>query len=235
MLQKNLPAVKQVIDERLRLRTPEGAQLTLVPAGIMARLVAFAIDMAIRIAIYIGAAIILGLMESISGGLMLILIFLLEWFYPVVFELFMNGQTPGKRTMGIAVVHSDGSPVTANGSIVRNLLRTADMFPVFYLAGFLSMLISRRFQRLGDLAADTLVIHLEQGSRPAAVVNVPEQAPDWPVDVQDQQTLVSFLERGQALTPERRQELARIVFPEMTDQEAERHALGVARHLLGDA
>jgi uncharacterized RDD family membrane protein YckC len=223
-----------VIDERLRLRTPEGAQLTLVPAGIMPRLVAFAIDMAIRIAIYIAAAIVLGLFKSISGGLMLILIFLLEWFYPVLFELFMHGQTPGKRTMGLAVVHSDGSPVTANGSIVRNLLRTADMFPVFYLAGFLSMLVSRRFQRLGDLAADTLVIHLDQGRRPETSVHVPERAPDWPVDVQDQQTLVAFLERGQALTPERRQELARIVYPELPDQDAERQALGVARHLLGD-
>ncbi|MGB1220410.1 MAG: RDD family protein [Alcanivoracaceae bacterium] len=223
-----------MIDERLRLRTPEGAQLTLVPAGIMPRLVAFAIDMAIRIAIYIAAAIVLGLFKSISGGLMLILIFLLEWFYPVLFELFMHGQTPGKRTMGLAVVHSDGSPVTANGSIVRNLLRTADMFPVFYLAGFLSMLVSQRFQRLGDLAADTLVIHLDQGRRPETSVHVPERAPDWPVDVQDQQTLVAFLERGQALTPERRQELARIVYPELPDQDAERQALGVARHLLGD-
>ena len=223
-----------MIDERLRLRTPEGAQLTLVPAGIMPRLVAFSLDMAIRIAVYIVAGILLGIFSSISAGVMLILVFVLEWFYPVVFEVYMHGQTPGKRTMDLVVVHSDGSPVTVNGSIVRNLLRTADMFPVFYLAAFITMLCNRRFQRLGDLAADTLVVHLDQARRPDVTVTVAERAPDWPVDIQDQQTLVAFLERGQSLTAERRQELARMVYPDLADQAAEKQALGVARHLLGD-
>ncbi len=75
-------------------------------------------------------------------GLLLILAFVLEWFYPTLFEAFRHGQTPGKKAMGIVVVHANGSPLSFNGSLIRNLLRTADAFPLFYLLGFVCTLIS---------------------------------------------------------------------------------------------
>lgn len=223
-----------MIDERLGLFTPEGAELTLTLAGPLPRAVAFLLDLLIRAGIYLIAAIALSILTpSIAGGVLLILIFGLEWFYPVVFELFKNGQTPGKSALKIAVTHSDGTPVTVNGSILRNLLRTADMFPACYLAGFLCMLSNQRFQRLGDLAADTVVIHVAPQEMHNVKVQVTALLPDWPVTLDDQRALVSFLQRGEKLSQARRQELAKLAYPELTPAQAEIRALGHARHLLG--
>ena len=188
----------------------------------------------IRAGVYLAASIVFGLLlGSVSGGLMLITVFLLEWFYPVLFEVLNNGRTPGKSAMKLAVTHSDGTPVTLNGSLIRNLLRTADMFPAFYLAGFICMLSNPRFQRLGDLAADTVVIHVSHDELNKANVNVKPQLPDWPVSLEDQRTLVAFLQRGEKLSQPRRQELASLAYPELTPEKAETRALSHANHLIG--
>lgn len=222
-----------MIDERLGLVTPEGAELNLSLAGPVPRTAAFLIDLLIRGVVYIIAGIVMLFLGSIGNGFMLILMFLLEWFYPVFFEIFRNGQTPGKKALGLAVTHADGTPVTVNGSLLRNLLRSADIFPGCYLAGYLAMLCNPRFQRLGDLAADTVVIHVNKPALHDARVTVPPLAPDWPVSLADQQTLVAFLERGQGLSQPRRQELAAIAYPELTPEQAELRALSHARFLLG--
>lgn len=223
-----------IIDERQGLITPEGAELNLTLAGVIPRTAAFMIDLLIRIVVYSGAGMLFAFLGSVGGGLMLILMFLLEWFYPVVFEVFRDGQTPGKKALGIAVTHADGTPVTVNGSLLRNLLRSADIFPFCYLAGYLTMLSNPRFQRLGDLAADTVVIHVDKPQIRQVRVNVPPQAPDWPVSLDDQRTLVAFLERGEALSQPRRQELAVLAYPESTPEQAERRALAHGRYLLGE-
>lgn len=223
-----------MIDERQGLFTPEGVELTLTLAGPVPRGVAFLLDLLIRVGVYIVAAMLFGLLlSSVAGGLMLITVFLLEWFYPVLFEMLNNGQTPGKSAMKIAVTHTDGTPVTLNGSLIRNLLRTADMFPSFYLAGIVCMLCNKRFQRLGDLAADTVVIHTGHELLSQARVTIAPQLPDWPVTLDDQRTLVSFLQRGEKLSQPRRQELASLAYPELTPAHAETRALAHARHLLG--
>ena len=147
------------IDDQLHIDTPEGARLTLSLAGPLPRALAYGIDLAIRGLALALVAIPLMLFGRGGMGLYLVLLFFMEWFYPVLFEALWQGRTPGKRMMGLAVVHGNGAPLGFNGSLVRNLLRTADLFPMFYLTGFLVMLITRRAQRLGDLAADTLVIH----------------------------------------------------------------------------
>lgn len=223
-----------MIDDQIELTTPEGVSIQLAPAGPVPRFLAYMIDLLIRVVIYVVAGIILAFVPSVGGGLILILMFLLEWFYPVLFEQISNGQTPGKKAMGLVVVHSNGAPVTFNGSFIRNLLRTADFLPAFFTAGLLTMLCNRRFQRLGDLAADTMVVHRQRAALPSVRVAVQELAPDWPADRDDQRVLVSFLERGQSLTRARRQELARIAWPEHTPEQAESHALGTARHMVGD-
>ncbi len=223
-----------MIDERQGLFTPEGVELTLTLAGPVPRSVAFLLDLLIRVGVYVVAAMLFGIfLSSIAGGVLLITVFLLEWFYPVLFEILNNGQTPGKSAMKIAVTHTDGTPVTLNGSLIRNLLRTADMFPACYLAGFICMLCNRRFQRLGDMAADTVVIHTSHDSLRPVKVNVTPQLPDWPVTLDDQRTLVSFLQRGEKLSQPRRQELASLAYPEITPAQAELRALAHARHLLG--
>ena len=222
-----------MIDDRQSLRTAEGATLSLVPAGILPRASAFLIDLLIRTPVYIGALIIMATRGGNATGLMLILLFLLEWFYPVLFEMLRHGQTPGKRLLGIAVTHTDGAPVTVNGSLLRNLIRQADFFPMLYLTGFVAMLTNQRFQRFGDMAANTMVVHVGN-SRPPQQISVAQTCPpDWAVTLEDQQTLLALLERQETLSAARRQELCALGWPELTPAQAEQRALATARHLRG--
>ncbi len=91
------------------------------------------------------------------GGI-LIMSFLLDWFYFALFEGYWNGQTPGKRSCGLRVVRTNGTPIDPISAVGRNFLRAADMLPFFYTIGMVSMLMTRRLQRLGDLIFDTMVI-----------------------------------------------------------------------------
>ncbi|MDF1780999.1 MAG: RDD family protein [Alcanivoracaceae bacterium] len=222
-----------MIDERQNLLTPEGAELNLTLAGPVPRSAAFIIDMAIRCVVYAIVGILMIFFSTIGQGVMLILMFVLEWFYPVVYEVFRQGQTPGKRMMGLAVAHADGTPITLNGSLLRNLLRTADFFPFMYLAGFISMLSNARFQRLGDLVADSVVVHVEKPDLETVKATAPPRVPDWSVTLDDQRTLIAFLERGVKLSQPRRQELALLAYEELSPEMAEMHALGNARYLRG--
>ncbi|MDF1629528.1 MAG: RDD family protein [Alcanivoracaceae bacterium] len=222
-----------MIDDRQSMRTAEGATLSLVPAGILPRGGAFLIDLLIRAPVYIAALIVMSTRTGSAAGLMLIFLFLLEWFYPVLFEVLRHGQTPGKRMLGIAVTHTDGAPVTLNGSLLRNLIRQADFFPMFYLTGFVAMLSNRRFQRFGDMAANTMVVHVGN-SRPPQQISVAQTTPpDWQVTLDDQQTLLALLERQDSLSAARRQELCALGWPELDSAQAEQRALATARYLRG--
>ncbi|GAA5127815.1 RDD family protein [Alloalcanivorax gelatiniphagus] len=222
------------IDDQLHIDTPEGARLSLSLAGPLPRGLAYGIDLALRGLVLLILSIPLMLLGGHGYGLYLLLMFLLEWFYPVFFEMLWQGRTPGKRALKLAVVHGNGAPLTFNGSLVRNLLRTADLFPICYLTGFLVMLISPRQQRLGDLAADTLVIHLPAPPPAGARDPGAAEAPDWPLDREDQLVLLAFSERAPALSEQRRQELARLAFPEQPAPAALEKLRRVARHVLGE-
>lgn len=181
--------------------------------GPIPRSFAFLIDkviQAIAISAMSIAAIPLG-MGGIGGGFFLIFLFAVEWLYPVLFELLMRGQTPGKKVLGIAVVNDDLSPVTLGTSLVRNLLRTVDFLPLLYLGAVITMLSNRRFQRLGDLAAGTLVISSTRAAQAAAVVDVQPLAPAIQLSRSEQTTLVEFLQRSSQISQPRQQELASIL------------------------
>ncbi|MCV6611186.1 MAG: RDD family protein, partial [Amphritea sp.] len=154
------PGFSELTDTVRTHETPEGIRLQLRMAGPVVRACAWAIDALIRVVLY-G---LIGAMFSFFGGVgtavMLILFFLLEWFYPVVFEI-TSGATPGKKAMGLVVIHDNGTPISFVASFARNLLRAADFLPFLYAAGLLSMLMNRDFKRLGDLAAGTLVVYKE--------------------------------------------------------------------------
>jgi len=208
--------------------TPEGVDLTLRTAGPVVRAAAFAIDSLIKGALYL-ALLPLIVFSGFGLGLLLLGMFLVEWFYPVFFEL-RSGATPGKRAMGLEVVADDGTPVTPAASLIRNLLRVADFLPLAYGAGLVCMLIDRDFRRLGDLAAGTLVIHVGPtvGGR-----DIPQQAPialprPLPLDVQ--QAILDYAERSPRLSAERRTELA-----EALSQMSGQHGEAAARTLLGYA
>ena len=153
------PPRTPAIDTIRLVETPEGCQLTLRIAGPLARARAWLVDLAIRMFLYMAGASALSTFGSMGTGLILILVFLLEWAYPVVFEIWRDGQTPGKRMCHLAVVHADGTPVGTSAAIVRNIVRAVDFLPVGYVVGLITMLCAGSGRRLGDLAAGTVVVH----------------------------------------------------------------------------
>jgi hypothetical protein len=166
---------------------------------------------------------------------MLVLAFLLEWFYPVAFEVWRNGQTPGKRRFGLAVVNQDLTPVRLDAALVRNLLRAVDFLPFAYLGGLLGMSASRRFQRLGDMAAGTVVVHRPPLAPAAALPECTPLMPAAPLSVADQLAIIDFTQRHEQLSEARQEELANILAPLVGsgDQAAVRRLRGIGCWLLG--
>lgn len=159
------PPQKQKVDTRVVVETPEGADFQFVIAGAGTRAVAWLIDRLIQAGILVVVSILALFLvpfgEAGAGlgfGGILIISFLLDWFYFSLFEAYWNGQTPGKRSQGLRVVRTNGTPIDPSSAIGRNFLRAADMLPFFYTVGMISMLMTRRLQRLGDLVFDTMVI-----------------------------------------------------------------------------
>jgi hypothetical protein len=109
------------------------------------------------------------------------------------------------------VVNDDLSPVTLGSSMVRNLMRTVDFLPLFYLVGLVAMLFNRRFQRLGDMAAGTLVVSTPASAKPAAMAEVAPLAPPVALLRNEQTSIIHFLQRSSQLSQPRQQELAAIL------------------------
>jgi uncharacterized RDD family membrane protein YckC len=200
-----------LLDTSYRVEIPGGIELEAQVVGPIPRFLAFLIDLAIRALFLFVAALASIPFGKLGGAFWLILWFLVEWFYPVLFEVFRRGQTPGKKMLGISVVHDDLTPVNFGTSLVRNLLRSADFLPFFYLFGLLTMVSNSRFQRLGDLAAGTLVISVRESAKPVAIDNINPLAPATSLLRNEQTAMVNFLHRSQHLSQPRQQELASIL------------------------
>ena len=249
-------------DERLdtlqRIELAEGVNIRLRVAGLPVRVLAFALDYLICVGVIVFAIVVISVIGialdpgSSSGifGLLLLLWFCIRWFYHVPFEMSKKGATPGKRAMNIRVVRTTGTPVTLGQSIIRNLLRFIDEMPAFilptYLLGSVSMVFNKRFQRLGDLAAGTIVIYDDENitSLPAQFMQqqvplpVPQYSPmgyytppkpqpppippqptmpRFPLHREEQLAFTSFRERLPLWTEARQIEIANHLFP-LTDK-----------------
>jgi uncharacterized RDD family membrane protein YckC len=146
----------------LALRTPEGMEFTLPLAGPVSRLIALWVDL-------LGVSLITSLINKlldflaafnadIADALKILVFFAVSLLYGILCEWLWQGQTVGKRILGIRVMDRDGLPMTVAQIVVRNLLRPVDMLPIFYLAGGATALLSRYGQRIGDMAANTVVV-----------------------------------------------------------------------------
>lgn len=232
-------ATLPLLDTRVGIATPEGVLVQLNPAGPVPRALAFAVDFLLRGGVYVLGSFLLPFALQKSGvGLLLLLVFLLEWFYPLLFETLNGGVTPGKAVVGLAVVEQDGRPVGWSASTIRNFLRVADMLPFAYLAGIASMLLTSRFQRLGDLAAGTLVVHRGNTAinRARAMPAVAPLAPTVALSTAEQHALVALAARHDRLSQARLDELAAIA-PSLTGSDPahqRERLLGIARYLSGD-
>jgi uncharacterized RDD family membrane protein YckC len=222
------------LDTRIEIVTPENIAFQYCVAGPFRRLPAYLIDVVIRILCVVGGFLLFDIvfgsvgMLALGVGMGLILWFALSWFYGGVFETFWNGQTPGKRIMRIRVVSVDGQPINGVQAVLRNFLLIVDSLPMFgfpdlylplFQVGLIAAMTNRRFQRLGDMAAGTMVVVEEgYGLRGLAHLGDPEivqLAAQIPPNFQTNRSLAraisAYVERRGVFSWGRRIEVARYV------------------------
>lgn len=198
------------LDTITTYQTPEGIELNLALAGPLSRGLAWIIDLGIRIVLYIALALFFSWAGGMGTGLILMGVFLIEWFYPVFFEI-RSGMTPGKKAIGIRVIHDDGTPVAWSSSLLRNLIRSVDLLPLFNMVGLVTMIITKKFQRLGDLAAGTVVVYHRNSQQTKTIPPATPQPPPAPLKLWEQRLILDFCERAGSLSTERRAELASLL------------------------
>lgn len=213
-----------MLDTVRAFRTPEHIAFDYRLAGPLARAAAWFIDLLIRCGIFVVVLIPIALVGAeFAQGFILVLLFVLDWLSGGLCEWLWKGQTPGKRALGIQVIGVDGLPAGFGACMVRNLLRWADgfpyvgMIPTFGL-GLVALATTGRFQRLGDLAAGTLVIYVERRLPPRQ--NPPQDAaakavlerlpPDLPasIDGRTARAIAAYVGRRRQFHPKRRGEMA---------------------------
>ncbi|HEX4320231.1 MAG TPA: RDD family protein [Acidobacteriaceae bacterium] len=156
--------------DQLSIETPELVGIDMPVAGIGSRFVALLVDYLIWLLASVGFVLLVGLVDpSLSHfgkigekwaiAIFTMVVFLWFWGYFTLFEAFWNGRTPGKRLAKIRVIQRSGRGIGIVESMIRNLIRVVDQFPFVYAVGAVSIFVTREHQRLGDLAAGTLVVH----------------------------------------------------------------------------
>lgn len=229
----------QRIDNRVSVETPEGVEYDLELAGISPRAGAWVVDFMIKTGVlWVGLLFVIPFGERLGMAIVLLVLFVTMWMYHPIFEIWKNGQTPGKMLFNVRVVNRDGTPVGWYGTIVRNLVRVVDLLPFGYVTGVMSMIISGRFQRLGDLAGDTLVVYHRGAYATRDLARLPEAEPvQIPVVLQphEQEAIVDFAERAPMLGKARSAELASILTPisdASTGKSATRYLFGLAQRIV---
>jgi uncharacterized RDD family membrane protein YckC len=156
----------------------EKVPLTFQVAGLGSRYLAWLIDLSIMVGLFFIIAMLGSVYEIGRGGLgfgvIVVLTFIIQWGYFLLFEWLWHGQTPGKRALGIRVIDLGGTGISFGQSAVRNVLRVADglpllvpdIIPIMYGVGFLVAASNGEQRRLGDLAAGTLVVYVETRTAP---------------------------------------------------------------------
>lgn len=227
----------QILDTKLVLETPEGAELEIKPAGFLARGIALVVDELVKVLFYVVLALLSAWVSSflgpaadqIAAGTMLIIFFLVTWFYGVIFEQLNDGKTPGKIVSSVKVTNADGTPVGIMQSIIRNLFRQIDTLflsaPALMFLGFPAVLIplglpglffvlfSKNFRRLGDHLADTIVIHTSEPRVASFQGSNSSTAVPARLTLQDQKLLLAFQDRSAEFSDDRKIELAEVLQP----------------------
>jgi uncharacterized RDD family membrane protein YckC len=151
------------LSSELKIRTPEGVMFSYRLAGPITRSLAWGIDFVILAMLTIGLQVAIGMLHLITGdfgdAIGVLLYFGLTFGYGILLEWLWRGQTVGKRILHLRVLDATGLRLQFHQVLLRNLLRAVDILPAFYMVGGLTALLNRRAQRLGDLAAGTVVVH----------------------------------------------------------------------------
>ena len=152
------------------IRTPEGVEFRLPLAGLFSRMLAFAIDLCVIVALLQLLRQLLGPLAALGTdtlrAITIVGYFVISLTYGILTEWFWRGQTVGKRLLGLRVMEASGLRLSLAQVIVRNLMRFADGLPALYLVGGAACVLSARCQRLGDLVAGTIVIRTSRWTVP---------------------------------------------------------------------
>lgn len=239
---KTSPLTTQSLDDQLSIRTPEHVELEYALAGLGSRFFSLAIDSIIQwgvlTTIFILFLVLSGLLTRLLGynpfsglpGMLVVALGIIFFFlvlngYFIFFETLWSGQTPGKRAMKVRVLRDDGRPINFFEVMVRNVVRVADMLPVGYALGVLSILFSKKNKRLGDYAAGTVVIKERRQMVPTGgprmrlevkphLETIPQPQVQGVLTPEEQTMIVSFLRRRYEMDPAARAHLAqRLALP----------------------
>jgi uncharacterized RDD family membrane protein YckC len=220
------------LDTDVAIEAPEHIVFSHRIAGPGRRAVAYLLDLVIcygALVIFIlilvfaiggGAAVTgaAGGLEGVGFGLILLAVFAAQWVYFVVWEG-LTGRTPGKSALHLRVLTTTGRPIHFTDAALRNILRAADALPNAYVIGLVSMALTRRFQRLGDLVAGTMVIieaktsaavplRLWPAATPLELAGLPEEVA---LDADERAAIELLLRRRGALGGPREWELATMI------------------------
>jgi uncharacterized RDD family membrane protein YckC len=221
------------VDRNVDVRTPESIDFTYELAGLGSRFLALIIDMVLQVVVLV--AIFAGILflaskapqsagkvaaaagadadkiaAAVAIAIVSIIVFTIFFGYFIIFELFWNGQSPGKRVLGIRVVRDGGFPVDFGASLVRNIIRIGELSLGFYALSAIAAVFSPENKRLGDLAAGTIVVRDERLALPDALRKepTPAYAATLYLSGSERELIKRFLDRRDALDTQRRRELA---------------------------
>ncbi|HEY9084581.1 MAG TPA: RDD family protein [Candidatus Tyrphobacter sp.] len=176
------------MDRSVEVRTPESVAFAYQLAGLGSRFLAVIVDITLQylliLALFFGLAFVADRLARLPGnhtapshfaanvgiGIVLFVLFMILFGYFILFEAFWNGQTPGKKLLGIRVLRDGGYPIDFTASLIRNLIRVGEELLGFYLLAAISALISSENKRIGDYAAGTIVVRDARLPAPSAIV-----------------------------------------------------------------
>lgn len=241
----------QALDLTVQITTPENIRFEYRLAGPFRRAPAWFFDLIIRLVFFVPLFFLLSLLNGIGLGIQSVFVmilfqllwFVMSWFYGAILESTRNGRTFGKLALGIRVMSTDGRPINGVQAILRNFFRVADVAPLLSLEwfssemppayaiptfffGFLSMMLTSKLQRLGDLAAGTMVVIDERSTHVKAAKLEDERIKalasyvpaSFHMSRSMSQTLALYVDRRGLLSVERRAEIARILSEPLISQ-----------------
>jgi uncharacterized RDD family membrane protein YckC len=234
------PAVDRAAFDKHTIETPEQIGLHFALAGVGSRFLAILIDTIIQtvtgIIVFIGFALTIAIFGRGGGGASVWLIalafigaFLLLYGYFAIFEILMNGQTPGKQIIGIRVIKESGRPLTPAETIGRNLMRIVDQMPAMYAVGLVTMFLNGSNKRVGDLVAGSIVIRESKKDKEAPWLATPvsqsqtlTSQPAHPgaqrISIEDLRLMDTFLNRRHEMDADLRSRMANQILARLRTQ-----------------
>ncbi|HET9028905.1 MAG TPA: RDD family protein [Candidatus Aquilonibacter sp.] len=218
------------MDRTLDVRTPESISFSYELAGVGSRFLAVTLDLLIQFAVVL--ILVLGLAWAgahapakpahlsgaektgfnIVAGLLIVILFAIFFGYFILFEWLWNGQTPGKKALGLRVVRDGGYPIDFGASLVRNLIRVGEMLLGYYALSAVIAILSPENKRLGDMAAGTIVVREARMESPASLLHDMREEPVYAstayMSGEERALVKRFLERRDTFAAQRRAQLA---------------------------